>query len=133
MSPGEARGWTGAASGASCARAQAVGLHEAVLYCTTPTMFTDPVERTNFERLASAVRLVRYGGDCYAYAQLAMGHVDLVLDTGVQPYDIVAPIAVIEGAGGVVSGAGGEPAAAGGFVLAAGSPDLHRQVLETFD
>jgi histidinol phosphatase-like enzyme (inositol monophosphatase family) len=110
---------------------QSVGVGEAVLYCTTPTMFTDPAEREKFERLASAVRLVRYGGDCYSYAQLAMGHVDLVLDTGLQPYDIVGPAAVIEAAGGVVTGAGGAPAALGGFVVAAGTPTLHREVLDT--
>lgn len=104
-----------------------VDLDEAVLYCTTPTMFTDPVERAAFERLADSVRLVRYGGDCYAYAQLAMGHVDLVLDTGLQPYDIVAPIAVIEAAGGVVRNGAGGDAAAGGFVLAAASAELHEQ------
>ena len=110
---------------------QSVGVGEAVLYCTTPTMFTDPAEREKFERLAGAVRLVRYGGDCYAYAQLAMGHVDLVLDTGLQPYDIVGPAAVIEAAGGVVTGVGGAPAALGGFVVAAGTPTLHREVLDT--
>ena len=59
-------------------------------------MFTDPAERALFEAVSRRARLVRFGGDCYAYAQLAMGHVDVVIDTGLQPYDIVAPMAVIE-------------------------------------
>ena len=85
-------------------------------------MFTDPGERALFDEVRRRARLVRYGGDCYAYAQLAMGHVDLVIDTGLQPYDIVAPIAVIEAAGGVVRGRhGAGTAAGGGFALAAGS------------
>ena len=87
-------------------------------------MFTDPDELALFDAVRSRARLVRYGGDCYAYAQLAMGHVDVVIDTSLQPYDIVAPMALIEAAGGVVLGAGGGPASEGGFVVAAGSAEL---------
>ena len=108
-----------------------VSLDEAVVYCMAPTMFVDPGERALFDEVRRRARLVRYGGDCYAYAQLAMGHVDLVIDTGLQPYDIVAPIAVIEAAGGVVRGRhGAATAAAGGFAVAAGSAELARAVAE---
>jgi histidinol phosphatase-like enzyme (inositol monophosphatase family) len=108
---------------------QGVGLDDAVVYCTTPTMFTDPDERALFEAVSRRARLVRYGGDCYAYAQLAMGHVDVVIDTGLQPYDIVAPMAVIEAAGGVVLGRDGKSAAEGGFIVAAGSAALARSIV----
>ena len=101
-----------------------VTLDNAVVYCTTPSMFTDPDELALFDAVRSRARLVRYGGDCYAYAQLAMGHVDMVIDTGLKPYDIVAPMAVIEAAGGVVLGAGGGSASDGGFAVAAGSAEL---------
>ena len=108
-----------------------VSLDEAVVYCMAPTMFVDPGERALFDEVRRRARLVRYGGDCYAYALLAMGHVDLVIDTGLQPYDIVAPIAVIEAAGGVVRGRhGAATAAAGGFAVAAGSAELARAVAE---
>ena len=108
-----------------------VTLDDAVVYCTAPTMFADPGERALFDEVRRRARLVRYGGDCYAYAQLAMGHVDLVIDTGLQPYDIVAPIAVIESAGGVVRGRhSADTAPAGGFALAAGSPELAAAVAE---
>jgi histidinol-phosphatase len=109
---------------------QGVGLDTAVVYCTTPTMFTDPAERALFEAVGRAARLVRYGGDCYAYAQLAMGHVDLVIDTSLHPYDIVAPMAIVEAAGGVaVPGGGNGSAAEGGFVVAAGSAALAEAVV----
>lgn len=108
-----------------------VTLDEAVVYCTAPTMFADPDERALFDEVRRRARLVRYGGDCYSYAQVAMGHVDIVIDTGLQPYDIVAPIAVIEAAGGVVRGHNGaETAAGGGFVVAAGSTELAAALAE---
>ena len=47
------------------------------------------------------VRLTRYGFDCYAYALVALGQVDLVIEAGLHPYDIEGPQAVIEAAGGV--------------------------------
>lgn len=108
---------------------EGVGIDEAVLYCTSPAMFTAAAESAAFEAVRRRVRLVRYGGDCYAYAQLAMGHVDLVLDAGLQPYDIVPIIPIVEAAGGVVSGPDGASAAGGGFVITAASPALHDTVL----
>ena len=104
-----------------------VAIGDAVVYCTTPTMFTVADERAFFDAVADRARLVRYGGDCYAYAQLAMGHVDVVVDTSLQPYDIVAPMAIIEAAGGVVSGRDGASAAHGGFVVATGSQRAGRR------
>ena len=49
------------------------------------------------------MRMTRYGFDCYAYALVALGQVDLVIEAGLQPYDIQGPQAVIEAAGGVVT------------------------------
>ena len=60
-------------------------------------------DRAAFGRVEAAVRLSRYGGDCYAYCMLAAGHVDLVIETGLKPHDIVALIPIIEGAGGIVT------------------------------
>ena len=48
-----------------------------------------------------------------------MGQIDLVVEAGLQPYDIHAPIAVIEAAGGIVTNWQGGPAHAGGRVVAA--------------
>jgi histidinol phosphatase-like enzyme (inositol monophosphatase family) len=108
---------------------QGVDLADAVLYCTTPAMFTAPAELAAFRAVSDHARLVRYGGDCYAYAQLAMGQVDVVIDTGLQPYDIVPIIPVVEAAGGMVSGPAGGPASAGGFVIATATDQLHEQII----
>ncbi len=101
----------------------------ATLYTTYPDLGS-PGETAAFAALASRVRLTRYGFDCYAYALLAAGHVDLVVEAGLQPYDVAAPIAVIEAAGGIVTDWQGGPAAGGGRVLAAGNTALHAVALE---
>lgn len=108
---------------------QGVALADATMYCTTPDMFRTAGSRAAFQRIREAVRLTRYGGDCYAYALLASGYVDVVLDCDLQPYDILALIPLVEAAGGVVSNWDGESAVDGGFVVAAGSREIHAQTL----
>lgn len=103
-------------------------LSAATLLSTFPEIGT-AAERRAFSRCADQVRLVRYGLDCYAYALLAAGQVDLVIEAGLQSYDIAAPIAVIEAAGGVVTNWQGGPAHEGGQVLAAANPTLHAAAL----
>lgn len=107
-----------------------ISLENATLYCTTPDMFSTPLASKRFELVKQSARLTRYGGDCYAYALLAAGHVDLVIDCDLQPYDIAALIPIIEGAGGVVTDWVGNSAENGGFVLASGSRLIHDQALE---
>lgn len=104
------------------------GLSEARLFTTFPEIGTE-ADREAFRRVAGQVRLVRYGLDCYAYALLALGQVDLVIEAGLQSYDVLAPIAVIEAAGGIVTDWEGRPALEGGRVLAAANPVLHRAAL----
>lgn len=104
-------------------------LAAATLYTTYPDLGS-PGETAAFAALASRVRLTRYGFDCYAYALLAAGQVDLVVEAGLQPYDVAAPIAVIEAAGGIVTDWRGGPAAGGGRVLAAGNAVLHAAALK---
>jgi histidinol phosphatase-like enzyme (inositol monophosphatase family) len=103
-------------------------LTEATLMTTDPRLFKG-AERVAYDAIEGAVRLTRYGTDCYAYAMLAAGQVDLVIETGLQPYDIVALIPIIEGAGGVVTTWDGRPARDGGRIVAAGSPALHALAL----
>jgi histidinol phosphatase-like enzyme (inositol monophosphatase family) len=104
-------------------------LSEATLFTTFPEIGT-PAERIGFERVRDRVRLTRYGLDCYAYALLAAGHADLVIEAGLASYDISAPIAVIEAAGGIVTDWRGGPAHGGGRVLAAGTAELHAAALD---
>ncbi|MEM1273249.1 MAG: inositol monophosphatase family protein [Pseudomonadota bacterium] len=103
-------------------------LSRATLFTTFPEIGTT-LERSAFERVRDRVLLTRYGLDCYAYALLAAGHVDLIIEAGLQSYDIAAPIAVIEAAGGIVTDWSGGPAYGGGRALAAASPELHNAAL----
>ncbi|MEZ5751180.1 MAG: histidinol-phosphatase [Paracoccaceae bacterium] len=103
-------------------------LSEAILFTTFPEV-GNPEERTAFERVAARARLTRYGMDCYAYALLAAGQIDLVIEAGLQAYDVMAPIAVIEAAGGVVTDWNGAPAHRGGRVLAAANATIHAQAM----
>ena len=77
-------------------------LKEATLMTTSPLLFTDN-KLDALRRLEAEARLTRYGVDCYAFAMLAAGHVDCVIETGVQPYDVVALIPIIEGARGMIT------------------------------
>lgn len=110
-------------------RASPQSLEEAILFTTFPEVGS-AAERHAFESLAGRVRLTRYGLDCYAYALVAAGQIDLVVEAGLQPYDIQAPIAVIQAAGGVVTDWRGGPAHHGGRVLAAANPEIHAAALE---
>ena len=104
------------------------GIEDAVLSTTTPAMFRG-ADAVAYGRVESRIRLVRYGCDCYAYAMVAAGHIDLVIEAGLQPYDIVALIPVIEGAGGIVTNWQGGPATSGGNVVAAGDRRVHEAAL----
>ena len=103
-------------------------LKDALLFSTFPEIGSLE-ERAAFQNVAAEVKLTRFGMDCYAYALLAAGQIDLVIEAGLNAYDIHAPIAVIEAAGGIVTDWTGEPAHAGGQVVAAANADLHRAAL----
>lgn len=103
-------------------------LAEALLMTTFPEIGTQD-EAAAFRRVADRVRLTRYGMDCYAYALLAAGQIDLVIEAGLHPYDVQAPIAVIEAAGGVVTDWQGGSAAQGGRILAAANAAIHAEAL----
>ncbi len=106
-----------------------VALDDALLLSTFPEIGTTE-ERLAFERVRDRAKLTRYGLDCYGYALLALGQVDLVIEAGLSAYDISAPVAVIQAAGGVVTDWQGKPCHGGGQVLAAGSTELHAIALE---
>jgi histidinol phosphatase-like enzyme (inositol monophosphatase family) len=103
-------------------------LKDAILMTTFPEVGT-PEEGAGFRRVAEKARLVRYGTDCYAYALIAAGSIDLVIEAGLQAYDVQAPIAVIEAAGGVVTDWEGRPCHQGGRVLAAANAEIHAEAL----
>ncbi|MDF0599878.1 inositol monophosphatase family protein [Psychromarinibacter sp. C21-152] len=103
-------------------------LPEAILFTTFPEVGT-PEDGAAFRRVADRARLTRYGMDCYAYALLAAGQIDLVIEAGLHAYDIQGPMAVIEAAGGLVTDWRGAPCPMGGRVLAAANPEIHAEAL----
>lgn len=103
-------------------------LSDAILFTTSPHIFS-PDEGAKYRSVESRVRLFRYGIDCYAYALLAAGHIDLVVESSLKPYDVGAIIPIIEQAGGVMTSWDGGRPEMGGTILAAATPELHAQAL----
>lgn len=105
-------------------------LSGARFYTTSPDYF-DEDEHRRFKAVSSAAAMQRYGGDCYPYGLLASGHVDLVMETQLQPYDFLALAPVIEEAGGVITDWQGRRLGldSGRQVLAAATPELHAEAL----
>lgn len=104
-------------------------LTQAIMATTDPYLFAGD-EGPVFQQLRNRVRLCRYGYDAYAYAMIAAGNIDLVVETGLQKYDVAALIPVVEGAGGVVTNWAGGPAHEGGQVIAAANEKLHAAAIE---
>jgi myo-inositol-1(or 4)-monophosphatase len=104
-------------------------LKDAVVSTTHPLAHFSEAERALFTRVEKDCRLSRYGGDCYAYALLAMGFIDLVIEAGLKPWDAAALVPIVEGAGGIVSDWNGKSAHGGGTMIAAGDARVHEAAL----
>ena len=105
-------------------------LADAIVVTTDPRYFAPPREAAAFAAVTGEARFTRYGGDLYCYTQLAMGLTDVVIETGLKPYDIQALIPLIEAAGGAVSDWQGRPCYHGGDGLACGDRALHEVLLK---
>jgi histidinol phosphatase-like enzyme (inositol monophosphatase family) len=105
-------------------------VEDAVVATTDPRHFRSPRQLAVYDAITATARLTRFGGDCYCYTQLAMGFVDMVVETGLQPYDVQALIPLVEAAGGVITNWSGGPCDQGGDVFACGDRALHTQVLK---
>ena len=105
-------------------------LAAATLFTTTPDMFKGE-DAASFARVSAAVKLTRFGADCYAYGLLAAGFVDLVLEANLKPYDFCAMVPIVEGAGGVASDWRGRSLdlASDGRILVAGDRRAHGAAL----
>lgn len=103
-------------------------LAEATVLTTFPEV-GDDTEHAAFHDVSGRARLTRYGMDCYGYALLAAGQVDLVIEAGLAPYDICAPIGLVQAAGGIVTDWSGGPAHHGGRALAAANADIHAEAM----
>lgn len=106
-------------------------LEDSIFCSTVPDHFTGALEQP-FQTLKSRAKLTRAGGDAYIFCLLAAGCIDLVIDPGLQAYDIAALVPIIEQAGGVVTTLEGAPAHNGGHIIAAASAELHEEVCALF-
>jgi inositol-phosphate phosphatase / L-galactose 1-phosphate phosphatase / histidinol-phosphatase len=128
--------WVGAAGRPTTLNGAAIGcrscaaLAAATLFATTPDMFKGG-DAASFARVSAAVKLVRYGADCYAYGLLAAGLIDLVLEASLKPYDFCAMVPIVEGAGGLATDWRGADLdlASDGRILVAGDRRAHRAAL----
>lgn len=107
-------------------------LARARLASTHPGLFS-AAEKPRFARLAELCLLDRYGGDCYNYAMLAAGYVDLVVESGLKPYDIVPLVPILRSAGCTVTTWNGGSVNDGGSIVAAASVELHELALDVLN
>lgn len=117
-------------NGVACRTSGCSSLADACLYTTSPDAF-DAEGLKRFEAVSKLVHTRRFGGDCYSYGLLASGHIDLVIEAGLQPYDYMSLVTIIEGAGGVITDWAGQALtiASEGRVVAAASAELHAEAL----
>ena len=110
----------------SCAR-----LADAYMYSTAPSMF-EGEDAPRHARLASRVKLARYGGDCYAAGLVALGFADLMVEAMLKPYDYCALVPVVEGAGGIATDWQGRALGleSDGRMIAAGDRNVHAKAVE---
>lgn len=105
-------------------------LRDAIVTTTHPTDYFTEEEAEAFQEIGRRAKMTRYGGDCYAYALLAMGFIDLVIEASLMPWDVQALVPIVEGAGGLFTSWDGGPGHEGGRVIAAGDARLHAQALD---
>ncbi len=114
-----------------CKASEKQNIEKAILYSADPGMFSSK-QKPLFDRLATRVKLSRFGGDCYSYGLLASGYIDLVVEADLKIYDVMALVPVIQSAGGVITDWQGSSTFGDtwdGCVVAAASKELHEQVL----
>jgi inositol-phosphate phosphatase/L-galactose 1-phosphate phosphatase/histidinol-phosphatase len=124
---------TASLNGAAIGTSDVTDLAKAKLF-TTSTGYYDEAQLQGFQRLSAATSLTRMGTDCYAFAMLASGYVDIVTESHFNEWDIAALVPIIENAGGLVTDWDGKPLPFDGQVaipntIAAANPELHAKAL----
>lgn len=108
-------------------------LGNATFATTDPRLFDNPTETDKLERIQNKVQLVRYGSDCYQYAMVAMGQIDLVIENRLQPWDILPLVPIVKGAGGIVTNWQDENDLSAGEVIVSANAELHQQILAVWN
>ena len=103
------------------------------LVCTTSAEYYEGEDADALRRVVAGSRWMVYGGNCYAFAQVASGFVDLALEAKVAVHDYCALVPIVENAGGNMTGWRGEPLTLrpprGGRILASVSRSLHEAAM----
>ena len=91
-------------------------------------MFANKSDQSSFEKLSKIVKSTRLGGDCYSYCLLADGHVDIVVESGLKPWDIRALEPIIFNSGGFIGTWEGTSVINGGRIIACNNKTLFKKV-----
>ncbi len=102
-------------------------LSDAILNTTSPYLFQSKKDQKFFKNLIKYVKTVRLGGDCYSYCLLADGHIDIVVESGLKPWDIRALEPIIKNAGGILETWEGNKIHNGGRIIATTSRELFKK------
>lgn len=129
--------WVGAAGvatlgGEPIRTSDRTALDEAILYTSALEQFDRP-RHERFQALAAEVRFTRLSHDCYAAGLLALGGIDLLVESDVFDYDILPQMPIVQAAGGIVTDWDGQPlkdAPSYATVLMAANGELHRAALD---
>ncbi len=105
-------------------------LRDARWSTTDPYMF-DAHEAEQVARVRFIARLARYGLDAMAYARVATGEIDLVIESGLKAHDYDALVAVVRGAGGHIGDWEGGDNFAHGRIVAAATRALYDEAVTT--
>ncbi len=118
-------------NGTTCTTSSVQNLLQATIYTTTLDMF-DQKSFNQYSKLSEECRFRAFGGDCYSYGLLSSGYTDLVCEADLKPFDYLALVPVVEGAGGIITDWKGNSLSlhSGDQVLAAANSTLHRAALE---
>lgn len=119
-------------NGKTIVTSSAAALGEAIIYTSALEQFS-PHNTARFSKLASSALFTRMSHDCYAAGLLALGGVDILLESNVFDYDILPQMPIVLGAGGVVTDWEGQPlgnASRYETVLMAANAGLHQAALE---
>ncbi len=109
---------------------ECASLKDAILCATDPSAYMSLEQQAAFARVKAQARMTRYHGDCYIFAMLAMGFVDIVIEAGFKRWDAAALIPLVNGAGGIMTAWDGGPANSGETILACGDKRIHEEAMK---
>jgi inositol-phosphate phosphatase/L-galactose 1-phosphate phosphatase/histidinol-phosphatase len=114
-------------------------IEDAILCSTSPAFFKGKdlevfkliTAKTKYQNQQGVI----YGGDCYLFGLLAMGSIDIIIESGLSNYDFMALIPIVEAAGGIITDWKGNSLNlnSDGWVLACGDKKMHEKILKIIE